>query len=56
MSEKPIIAVTGATGRQGGSVVKYLLEDGGFRLRALTRNVESPKAKGKILQETLPRF
>ena len=43
---KKIIVVTGATGAQGGSVVKFLLEDGTFAVRATTRNPESPKAKG----------
>ena len=49
-SEKPIIAVVGATGAQGGSVVQYLLNDPdhSFRVRGLTRNIDSPKAKGKI--------
>jgi len=41
----PIIAVAGATGLQGGSVVKFLLKDGGFRVRAMTRNLDSPIAK-----------
>ena len=44
---KPLIAVTGAPGAQGGSVVQYLLEDGGFRVRGITRNVDSEKAKGQ---------
>ena len=47
MSSKKIIAVTGATGAQGGSVAKFLLEDGTFAVRALTRNPESPASKGK---------
>ncbi len=46
MSNKPIIAVTGASGFQGGSVVRFLLKDGGFHIRALTRKVDSDAAKG----------
>ncbi len=46
MSGTKIIAVCGATGRQGGSVVEFLLNDGSFKVRGLTRNAESPKAKG----------
>jgi len=45
MSSKPVIAVTGATGAQGGSVVQFLLKDGGFHVRALTRKVDSDAAK-----------
>ncbi|EJD00673.1 NmrA-domain-containing protein [Fomitiporia mediterranea MF3/22] len=46
-ANKPLIAVVGATGAQGGSVVQYLLNDPdhSFRVRGLTRNVDSPKAK-----------
>jgi len=40
-----IILVTGATGLQGGSVVRALLRRGGFTVRALTRDVQGPRAK-----------
>ena len=41
------IAVTGATGAQGGGLVRAILADpnGGFAARALTRDVNSDKAK-----------
>jgi uncharacterized protein YbjT (DUF2867 family) len=44
---KKIIAVTGATGAQGGSLARAILADpaGGFAVRALTRNANSDKAK-----------
>jgi uncharacterized protein YbjT (DUF2867 family) len=47
MAEKKIIAVVGATGAQGGGVARAILSDtsGGFTVRALTRDVNSDKAK-----------
>jgi uncharacterized protein YbjT (DUF2867 family) len=44
---KKIIAVAGATGAQGGGLARAILADpnGGFALRALTRDVNSDKAK-----------
>ena len=47
MAEKKTIAVMGATGSQGGGLVRAILADpsGGFKARALTRDVNSPKAK-----------
>jgi len=44
---KKIIAVTGATGAQGGGLARAILADpnGGFAVRALTRDVNSDKAK-----------
>jgi len=47
MSEKKVIAVVGATGAQGGGLVRAILEDtaGEFAVRAITRNKESEKAK-----------
>lgn len=44
MEQKPIILVTGATGGQGGSVARYLLESNKYSVRALTRHPESEKA------------
>ena len=45
MSKKLEVVVTGATGNQGGAVVKSLLERG-HEVRAVTRNVDSAKARG----------
>ena len=47
MTDKKIIAVLGATGAQGGGLVRAILADksGEFVPRALTRNVNSDKAK-----------
>ena len=47
MSAKKVIAVFGATGAQGGGLVKAILADkaGGFAVRAITRDVTSDKAK-----------
>ncbi len=47
MAGKRIIAVTGATGAQGGGLCRVALEDreGLYKVRALTRNPGSEKAK-----------
>jgi len=47
MGQKKIIAVVGATGAQGGGLVRAILDDpaGGFTARALTRDPNSEKAK-----------
>ena len=47
MSDKKIIAVVGATGAQGGGLVRAILADpnGGYAVRAITRDVNSDKAK-----------
>jgi uncharacterized protein YbjT (DUF2867 family) len=44
MSRDRIVAVTGATGRQGGAVARHLLAQG-WRVRALTRRPQSPAAR-----------
>jgi len=45
--EKKIIAVIGATGAQGGGLVRAIMNDpnGGFAARAITRKKDSDKAK-----------
>ena len=47
MAQRKIIAVVGATGAQGGGLVRAILADpaGGFAARAITRDVSSPKAR-----------
>ena len=47
MADKKIIAVVGATGSQGGGLVQAILNDpnGGFAVRAITRDVNTDKAK-----------
>jgi uncharacterized protein YbjT (DUF2867 family) len=50
MSEKKIIAVVGATGAQGGGLVRAILADtsGEFAVRAITRDVSSAKARALL--------
>jgi NAD(P)-dependent dehydrogenase (short-subunit alcohol dehydrogenase family) len=47
VSTKKVIAVVGATGRQGGGLARAILADplGDFTVRALTRNPESAPAR-----------
>ena len=52
MNDKRLIAVFGATGAQGGGLVRAALDDsvlenpaGGFAVRAITRHVDSDKAR-----------
>lgn len=46
MSNRKLIAVVGATGHQGGAVVRALQESGQFKVRALTRNPARHPALG----------
>jgi len=45
--EKPIITVFGATGSQGGAVLRSLVRTGKYSIRAVTRNPDSKK--GNVL-------
>ena len=47
MTDRKIIAVVGATGAQGGGLVRAILSDrdGGFSVRAITRDLNSDKAR-----------
>jgi uncharacterized protein YbjT (DUF2867 family) len=47
---KKLIAVIGATGHQGGAVVRALLASGTFKVRALTRN---PNKQRRVADETV---
>jgi uncharacterized protein YbjT (DUF2867 family) len=48
MADKKIIAVLGATGAQGGGLVRAILDDpeGRYAARAITRDPNSPAARG----------
>lgn len=43
-SEKPLITIVGVLGKQGLSAARSLLESGKFRVRGITRRIDSPEA------------
>ncbi len=45
MAQRKTILITGATGRQGGAVLRHLLGADGFELHAMTRNPQSAAAR-----------
>jgi len=53
---KKVIAVIGATGQQGGAVVRALQASGQFEVRALTRNpAKHPKLADEVVAADLNR-
>jgi len=48
--QERLIVVTGATGKQGGALIRHLLKQGGWRLRAVTRHPESEAAQALAAQ------
>ena len=47
---KPLITIVGILGKQGRSVAHTLLQSGRYRVRGLTRRVDSPEALGLAAQ------
>src|SRR5471030_3291686 len=45
VNTQPLITVVGALSKQGRSVVRSLLESQRYRVRALTRRIDSPEAQ-----------
>src|SRR5882757_1855665 len=55
-NEKKLIAVIGATGQQGGGVVRALQASGQFNVRALTRNPgKHPDLAEEVVEADLDR-
>jgi len=48
---KETIVITGATGKQGGSVVTALLKEGNYHIKALTRDTKSAQAEELVKKE-----
>jgi uncharacterized protein YbjT (DUF2867 family) len=47
---KPLITIVGILGKQGQSVARTLLQSGHYRVRGLTRRVDSPEALALVAQ------
>lgn len=48
--EKPLITIVGVLGKQGGSAARTLLQSGRYRVRGITRRVDSPQAQSLVEQ------
>jgi uncharacterized protein YbjT (DUF2867 family) len=48
--EKPLITIVGVLGKQGLSAARTLLESGRYRVRGITRRIDSPEAEGLARQ------
>ncbi|HWV29681.1 MAG TPA: NmrA/HSCARG family protein [Dyadobacter sp.] len=48
--DKPLITITGVLGKQGRSVAHTLLASGRYRVRGITRRIDSPEALGLAAQ------
>jgi uncharacterized protein YbjT (DUF2867 family) len=56
LTNKKVIAVVGATGQQGGAVVRALQANKQFKVRALTRNpAKHREVAGEVIQADLNR-
>ena len=51
---KPLVAIAGATSKQGRSVATTLLQRGQYRVRALTRNPAAPQAQALARLGAMP--
>lgn len=47
---KPLITITGILGKQGHSAAQSLLQSGRYRVRGITRRIDSPEAQALIRQ------
>ena len=48
--DKPLITIVGVSGKQGRSAARTLLQSGRYRVRGITRRVDSPEARDLVEQ------
>jgi len=49
-NDKPLVTIVGILGKQGSSVCQTLLESGRFKVRGITRRIDSPEALKLVSQ------